>query len=102
MGHVAHIHRFCDGTLMRTDPGSDTKRKRNAFITIVEREFLLPRALTKRLVNHARPSGRYRRRSHRLGRRALSRACTPKRAGNGRTHGALVGLGPLSAAASTA
>ena len=36
VGHVADIRRFCDGTLMRTDPGSDTKRKPNAFITIVE------------------------------------------------------------------
>ena len=61
MGHAANIHRFCDGTLMRTDPGSDTKRKRNAFITIVVRKFLLPRSLTKRLVDHARPGGRYRR-----------------------------------------
>ena len=29
---------------------------RNAFITVAEREFMLPRSLTKRLVNHARPS----------------------------------------------
>ena len=28
---------------------------RNAFITVAERELLLPRSLTKRLVNHARP-----------------------------------------------
>jgi len=28
---------------------------RNAFITVAERDLLLPRALTKRLVNHARP-----------------------------------------------
>ena len=28
---------------------------RNAFITVVERELMLPRSLTKRLVNHARP-----------------------------------------------
>ena len=28
---------------------------RNAFITVAERELMLPRALTKRLVNHARP-----------------------------------------------
>ena len=29
---------------------------RNAFITVAERELMLPRSLTKRLVNHARPS----------------------------------------------
>ena len=29
---------------------------RNAFITVAERELMLPRPLTKRLVNHARPS----------------------------------------------
>ena len=28
---------------------------RNAFITVVERELMLPRSLTRRLVNHARP-----------------------------------------------
>ena len=27
---------------------------RNAFITVAERELMLPRSLTKRLVNHAR------------------------------------------------
>ena len=29
---------------------------RNAFITVAERKLMLPRSLTKRLVNHARPS----------------------------------------------
>ena len=29
---------------------------RNCFITVAERDLLLPRSLTKRLVNHARPS----------------------------------------------
>ena len=29
---------------------------RNAFITVAERELMLPRSLTKRLVNHAWPS----------------------------------------------
>ncbi len=28
---------------------------RNCFITVAERELILPRSLTKRLVNHARP-----------------------------------------------
>ncbi len=29
---------------------------RNAFITVAEWELMLPRSLTKRLVNHARPN----------------------------------------------
>ena len=29
---------------------------RNCFITVVERELMLPSSLTKRLVNHARPN----------------------------------------------
>ena len=29
---------------------------RNCFITIAERELMLPSSLTKRLVNHARPN----------------------------------------------
>ncbi len=29
---------------------------RNCFITVAKRELMLPRSLTKRLVNHARPS----------------------------------------------
>ena len=29
---------------------------RNSFITVAERELMLPISLTKRLVNHARPS----------------------------------------------
>ena len=28
---------------------------RNCFITVAERDLMLPRSLTKRLVNHARP-----------------------------------------------
>ena len=28
---------------------------RNAFITVAERELMLPRSLTKRVVNHSRP-----------------------------------------------
>ena len=31
---------------------------RNCFITVAERELMLPSALTKRLVNHARPQRR--------------------------------------------
>ena len=29
---------------------------RNCFITVAERELMLPQSLTKRLVNHARPN----------------------------------------------
>ena len=29
---------------------------RNAFITVAERDLMLPASLTKRLVNHARPN----------------------------------------------
>ena len=31
-------------------------RHRNSFITVAERELMLPPSLTKRLVNHARPN----------------------------------------------
>jgi len=30
--------------------------RRNSFITVAERELMLPPSLTKRLVNHARPN----------------------------------------------
>ena len=52
---------------------------RNCFITVAERELMLPSALTKRLVNHARPNdvtGRLRRR---LDCRAAPRAGTENR-----------------------
>ena len=46
----------------RTTPGSRRRAGRNSgstlcgFITVAERELMLPRSLTKRLVNHARPN----------------------------------------------
>ena len=40
----------------RRGPASGFTGLRNAFITVVERELMLPRSLTKRMVNHARPS----------------------------------------------
>ncbi|MDE0694436.1 MAG: tyrosine-type recombinase/integrase, partial [Boseongicola sp.] len=55
-GHVADIARFYE------DIGDVAGTRfwfhglRNAFITVAERELMLPRSLTKRLVNHARPS----------------------------------------------
>ena len=55
---------------------------RNAFITVAERELMLPPSLTKRLVNHARPSGRHRA----LCRRVDHRAAAPARSENRRPH----------------
>lgn len=40
-----------DGTTGRAASGL-----RNCFITVAERELMLARSLTKRLVNHARPN----------------------------------------------
>ena len=40
---------------------------RNVFITVAERELMLPRSLTKRLVNHARGSDTLRRATRRTG-----------------------------------
>ena len=54
-GHVSQLSRF-----YRAITGAAGTRfwfhgLRNAFITVAERELMLPRSLTKRLVNHARP-----------------------------------------------
>ena len=55
-GHVEELH----GHYARIGKVSGTKfwfhGLRNVFITVAERELMLPRSLTKRLVNHARPS----------------------------------------------
>ena len=55
-GHVEELH----GHYARIAKVSGTKfwfhGLRNVFITVAERELMLPRSLTKRLVNHARPS----------------------------------------------
>ena len=40
--------------------GSGSTACATAFITVAERELMLPRSLTKRLVNHTRPSGCHR------------------------------------------
>ena len=54
-GHVAVLHRHYG----RITKAGGTKfwfhGLRNAFISVAERELMLPRSLTKRLVNHARP-----------------------------------------------
>ena len=55
-GHVAGVGHFYGGI---TETGGTRfwfHGLRNAFITVAERELMLPRSLTKRLVNHARPS----------------------------------------------
>ena len=55
-GHLEELHAHYE------DIGSAGGEKfwfhglRNAFITVAERELMLPRPLTKRLVNHARPN----------------------------------------------
>ena len=55
-GHVEELH----GHYARIGKVSGTKfwfhGLRKVFITVAERELMLPRSLTKRLVNHARPS----------------------------------------------
>ena len=55
-GHVAGIDHFHDGIGKAGGAKFWFHGLRNAFITVAERELMLPRSLTKRLVNHARPS----------------------------------------------
>ena len=53
-GHIPNLERYCK----RIGEVGGAKfwyhGLRNCFITVVERDLLLPRSLTKRLVNHAR------------------------------------------------
>ena len=54
-GHVSQLSQFYPAI---TEAGGTRfwfHGLRNAFITVAERELMLPRSLTKRLVNHARP-----------------------------------------------
>ena len=55
-GHVADVARFYEGIGEAAGTRFWFHGLRNAFITVAERELMLPRSLTKRLVNHARPS----------------------------------------------
>ena len=55
-GYVADLHRFYDGISEAGGTRFWFHGLRNCFITVAERELMLPRSLTKRLVNHARPS----------------------------------------------
>ena len=55
-GHVADLARFYGEISEKGGTRFWFHGLRNAFITVAERELILPRSLTKRLVNHARPS----------------------------------------------
>ena len=54
-GHVAGVGHFHAGIGEAGGAKFWFHGLRNAFITVAERELVLPRSLTKRLVNHARP-----------------------------------------------
>ena len=56
VGHVAGVGHFRNDI---SDAGGEKfwfHGLRNAYIPVAQRELMLPRSLTKRLVNHARPS----------------------------------------------
>ena len=55
-GHVSHLSQFYPGITKAGGTRFWFHGLRNAFITVAERELMLPLSLTKRLVNHARPS----------------------------------------------
>ena len=54
-GHVEELHRHYDAIGRAGGAKFWFHGLRNCFITVAERELMLPRSLTKRLVNHARP-----------------------------------------------
>ena len=54
-GYVAGVGHFHNGISEAGGAKFWFHGLRNAFITVAERELMLPRSLTKRLVNHARP-----------------------------------------------
>ena len=54
-GHVAGVGHFHNGISEAGGAKFWIHGLRNAFITVAERELMLPRSLTMRLVNHARP-----------------------------------------------
>ncbi|MXX91044.1 MAG: DUF4102 domain-containing protein [Boseongicola sp. SB0677_bin_26] len=56
LGHVADVARFYEEIGKVAGTRFWFHGLRNAFITVAERELMLPRSLTKRLVNRARPS----------------------------------------------
>ena len=56
LGHVSQLSQFYPDITRAGGTRFWFHGLRNAFITVAERELMLPRSLTKRLVNHARPS----------------------------------------------
>ena len=54
-GHISHLSRLYPAITGAAGTRFWFHGLRNAFITVAERELMLPRSLTKRLVNHARP-----------------------------------------------
>ncbi len=55
-GHVEELHRHYEAIGRAGGAKFWFHALRNCFITVAERELMLPRSLTKRLVNHARPN----------------------------------------------
>ena len=53
-GHLKNLHRYHVGIGKAVGTRFWFHGLRNAFITVAERDLMLPRPLTKRLVNHAR------------------------------------------------
>ncbi|MCY4440184.1 MAG: tyrosine-type recombinase/integrase [Deltaproteobacteria bacterium] len=53
-GHLKNLHRYHAGIGRAAGTRLWFRGLRNAFITVAERDLMLPRPLTKRLVNHAR------------------------------------------------
>ena len=54
-GHVEELHAHYEAIGRAGGATFWFHGLRNCFITVAERELMLPRSLTKRLVNHARP-----------------------------------------------
>ena len=73
-GHVAGVGHFHNGISEAGGAKFWIHGLRNAFITVAERELMLPRSLTMRLVNHARPPRRNRGLCRRLDGGAAPRA----------------------------
>ena len=55
-GHVQDIHHLYSRISKAGNARFWFHGLRNCFITVAERELMLPSSLTKRLVNHARPN----------------------------------------------
>ena len=55
-GHIEDVRKFDEANTNATGTKFWFHGLRNSFISVAERELLLPRSLTKRLVNHSRGS----------------------------------------------